>query len=286
LLNHHGNIKGEATIANLPDGRVWYGSAAASEAHDMDWLTQHIGAQEDVKIRSLTNDYTILVLAGPKSRTVLSKASRADWSAQAFPWLSVRQAFVGIAPAIVMSVSFSGELAYEIHVPNNQLYAAYCALRAAGADHGLKLFGARAVDSMRMEKGYRHWKADLVTEFNPFESDLARFVNLDKPTFIGKSALQHMISAPPRRQFVTLILDCNRAPAHGGDSVVHNGQVVGTVTSADWGHRISKNIAYAYVKPQFSTPGTELEVTVIGQPVSATVTAQSLYDPETRLSKE
>ena len=88
-------------------------------------------------MRSLTNDWTILVLAGPKSRDVLSAASRGDWSTAAFPWLSVRRAFVGIAPAVVMSVSFSGELAYEIHIPNSQLYAAYLALRAAGGAYGL-----------------------------------------------------------------------------------------------------------------------------------------------------
>jgi len=129
LLNEQGNIKGEATLANLDEDRVWYGSAAASEFHDMDWLNQWLPKDGSVQIRSLTNEWTILVLAGPKSREVLSAVSRGDWSKQAFPWLSVREAFIGIAPAVVMSVSFSGELAYEIHVPNQQLYAAYRARR-------------------------------------------------------------------------------------------------------------------------------------------------------------
>ena len=133
LLNHHGNIKGEATLANLDAGTIWYGSAAASEYHDMDWLTAHLPKDGSVAIRSLTNDWTILVLAGPSRATCCAACSRGDWSAAAFPWLSVRRAFIGIAPAVVMSVSFSGELAYEIHVPNAQLYAAYLALRAAGA---------------------------------------------------------------------------------------------------------------------------------------------------------
>ncbi|HAR51121.1 MAG TPA: FAD-dependent oxidoreductase, partial [Roseovarius nubinhibens] len=181
LLNHHGMIKAEATLANLPASdrgpeRVWYGSAAASELHDMDWLSAHVGPDEDVQLRSLTNDQTILLLAGPKSRDVLSACARGDWSAEAFRWLSLREAFVGIAPVTVMNVSFSGELAYEIHVPNASLYAAYQALRAAGEAHGLRLFGARAVESMRMEKGFLHWKADLLTEFDPFETGLDRFV--------------------------------------------------------------------------------------------------------------
>ena len=282
LLDHQGNVKGEATIANLPDGRVWYGSAAASEYHDMDWLTQNIAEGEDVQIRSLTNEHTILVLAGPKARDVLGDVSRGDWSSEAFPWLSVREAFIGIAPAVVMSVSFSGELAYEIHVPNAQLYAAYLALRKAGEQHGLTLFGARAVDSMRMEKGYRHWKADLITEFDPIESALERFVNLKKEDFIGKAAVEARIATGPRRKFVTLTLDCTDAPAQPGDSVMQDGNVVGTVTSADWGHRTGKNIAMAFVKPDLTGA---LEVEVIGKPVRATIVSACLYDPENTLPR-
>ena len=94
----------------------------------------------------------------------------------------------GIAPAVVMSVSFSGELAYEIHVPNAQLYAAYLALRKAGEAHGMRLFGSRAVESMRMEKGYLHWKADILTEFDPYETGLDRFVKMDKE-FVGKAGV-------------------------------------------------------------------------------------------------
>jgi len=277
LLNHDGNIKGEATLANLDADTIWYGSAAASEYHDMDWLTQHMPRDGSVSIRSLTNEHTILVLAGPKARAVLSGAARGDWSTAAFPWLSVRRAFIGIAPAVVMSVSFSGELAYEIHVPNAQLHAAYLALRKAGEAHGLRLFGSYAVESMRMEKGYRHWKADLLTEYTPFESNLPRFVKLDKPAFIGKDALA---ASTPRRAFVSLVLDCTHAPAHGGASILSGGRVVGTITSADWGHRIGKNIAMGFIEPGFATVGTRLEVDVIGQPVPAEVVPDCLYDPD------
>src|SRR5690606_11397594 len=124
-----------------------------------------------------------LVLAGPRSRAVLSQAARGDWSATALPWLGLRECHVGIAPATVMAISFSGELAYEIHVPNAMAQAAWLALRAAGAGQGLRLFGARAVDSMRLEKGHLHWKADLVTEYDPDESGVGRFVRPDKGDF-------------------------------------------------------------------------------------------------------
>ena len=280
LLNHHGMIKAEATIANLPDGRVWYGSAAAAEAHDMDWLTRHIRPREDVKIRSLTNEHTILVLAGPKSREVMQAVSRADWSKAAFPWLSVRQCFIGIAPAVVMGVSFSGELAYEIHIPNNQLYAAWLALRRAGEAHGLRLFGARAVESMRLEKGFLHWKSDLLTEFDPFETGLARFVTLDKPDFIGKPALETRRTQGPRKHLVTLDIDKSNAPAHPGASVMLNDRVVGTVTSGAWGHRTGKNLAYAFIAPDLAQPGTAIEIDIIGRLTPARVIPSSPYDPD------
>ncbi len=283
LLNHHGCVKGEATLANLDAETIWYGSAAASEWHDMDWLRAHLPKGKDIQLRSLTNDYTILVLAGPKSRDVLAAASRGDWSAAGFPWLAVRRAFVGIAPAVVMAVSFSGELAYEIHVPNALLYSAYLALRKAGEAHGLTLFGSQAVESMRLEKGYLHWKADLITEFDPFETGLHRFVDLSKPDFIGKAALGRRKAEGTRRQLVSLVLDCTHAPAHGGDSVVMEGSVVGTVTSAGWGHRVGRNIAYAFVDPGFAAEGTSLTVEVIGEPVPAVVIDAALYDPQNLL---
>ncbi|MFD2740967.1 FAD-dependent oxidoreductase [Sulfitobacter aestuarii] len=285
LLNHHGMVKGEATIANLPASdrgseRVWYGSAAASEFHDMDWLQSHMRGDEDVQIRSLTADQTILVLAGPHARNVLAACARGDWSKAAFPWLTVRECFIGYAPATVMGVSFSGEHAYEIHVPNASLYAAYLALRQAGAGHDLKLFGARAVESMRLEKGFLHWKADLLTEFDPFETGLGRFVKLDKGDFIGRTALLQRQAEGPRKQLVTLKIDATNAPAHGGASLMQGAQVVGTVTSGDWGHRVGLNLAYAFVTPQYAETGSRLQLDLCGELVGAEVIAPSPYDPD------
>ena len=284
LLNKQGCVKAEATVANLPASdrgldRVWYGSAAASEYHDMDWLTAHLDPGEDVQLRSLTNDHTILVLAGPKARAVLSDCARGDWSAAAFPWLSVRECCIGFAPAVVMGVSFSGELAYEIHVPNASLYAAYLALREAGKAHGLKLFGARAIESMRMEKGFLHWKADLITEFDPFETGLSRFVKLDKQDFIGKAALLKRQAAGPQCKLVTLKIYTNHTPAHPGASLMQDNTVVGTITSGDYGHRVGMNLAYAFVKPDFAAVGSSLQLDLCGEHIAAHIIEPSPYDP-------
>ena len=195
---------------------------------------------------------------------MLQAATRLDCSAEGFGWLEVRAGFVGIAPAVIMSVSYSGEQAFEIHVPNGQLHAAYLALRDAGAEHGLRLFGSMAVESMRMEKGYLHWKLDLITEFNPFETGLGRFVDMNKE-FVGKPALQEMVEAGPRKLLVPLAIDCDHAPSHGGASVYDGDNLVGTVTSAAWGYRVGRNLAYAFVEPDCAAAGTALKVDVTGQ---------------------
>ena len=284
LLNHHGMVKAEATVANLPasasgPSRLWFGSAAAAELHDMDWLRAHASQGEDVRFRSLTNDLTILVLAGPRARDVLSACARGDWSAAAFPWLSVREACIGFAPATVMGVSFSGELAYEIHVPNPSAYAAYLALRAAGRAFGLRLFGARAVDSMRLEKGFVHWKAELLTEFDPYETGLDRFVRPDKGDFVGRAALMARAGRGPRRRLVTLRVDTRAAPAHGGASLMRDGKVVGTVTSGEWGHRVGLNLALAFVDADLSETGSRMTLDLCGALVDAQVIPPSPYDP-------
>ncbi|MGI9394325.1 MAG: GcvT family protein, partial [Boseongicola sp.] len=285
LLNSQGMVKAEATIANIPasDGspdRIWYGSAAAAEYHDMDWLSQAVRADEDVKIQSLTNDWTTMVLAGPKSRKVLSAAaSPLDWSTEAFPWLSAREARIGDAPAVVMSVSFSGELAYEIHVPNAHLQEAYLALREVGALHGLRLFGARAIESMRIEKSYLHWKADVLTEFDPFESGLGRFVQIDKADFIGKAELERRQSDEPNAKLVTLRVDCDDRPVHSGAPVIDGEKVVGSITSGEWGHRVGLNLALGFVDAKVAEIGQVFAVDLLGDLIPAEIIAPSPFDP-------
>ncbi|MEQ9675798.1 MAG: glycine cleavage T C-terminal barrel domain-containing protein, partial [Roseovarius indicus] len=161
-----------------------------------------------------------------------------------------------------------------------QLYAAYLALRRAGEAHGLRLFGARAVESMRLEKGFLHWKSDLLTEFDPFETGLARFVTLDKPDFIGKPALETRRTQGPRKRHVTLDIDNSNAPAHPGASVMLNDRVVGTVTSGAWGHRTGKNFAYAFIAPDLALPGTAIEIDIIGRLTPARLIPPSPYDPD------
>ncbi|MEM7176394.1 MAG: FAD-dependent oxidoreductase [Pseudomonadota bacterium] len=276
FLTGQGNVLGEATLAKLGEDRFWWGSAAAAEDHDFDWLQAQ--CPPGVTLTPLTTTHSILVLAGPNSRALLQRvAPRTDWTAAAFPWLSVREVHIGIWPVTAMSVSFSGELAWELHVPMEYLTGVYDALVAAGAEFGLGPFGLYAAESMRLEKGYRHWKADLITEFDPYESGLDRFVKLDHP-FPGRGALEQR--GGKRKAFVSLEVHGDQIPAHPGDSLFQGDTVVGTITSAAWGHRVGKNLAMAFVEPALAAEGTKMEITLLGERFGVTVIAPCQYDPD------
>ncbi len=279
LLTEKGNVLSEATLVKLGPECYWWGSAAAAEWHDRDWLNRF--RPDSVTITEMASSHTILVVAGPRSRELLQSVSpRCDWSKSAFPWLRARPMFIGHAEVIAMSVSFSGELAYELHVPNEQLYLVWQILNRAGTDFGLGYFGLYATESMRLEKGFLHWKADLIYEFNPFEAGLDRFVKIDKPDFIGKQALLEQVERGLRKRLVSMIVDCDIAAAQTGDGIFDGDRQAGSVTSGGYGHRVDKNIAYAYVDPDSAATGSVLEVGILGDKYPATVVDPVLYDPD------
>ena len=278
FLTDNGNIAAEATITRFADDRIWYCSAAAAEYHDMDWLCERLPENSDIRIESLTNTHTALVLAGPNVRKLLGQVSpRSQWSQDKFAWMSAQTCFIGHIEAQVMAVSFSGEQAFEIHIPNTQLYGAYDLLIRAGGEFNLTHFGNYAIESMRIEKGYGHWKADFITEFNPVEAGLEYFIDMSK-AFPGKNGLEDQLSKGNRRERVLLILDNNTAPAQPGEAVFANNRPVGTITSAAWGYRTNQNLAMAYIIPEHANLGDELEVLLLGERVRATVTELGIFD--------
>jgi len=265
FLNQAGRLSGEATLARLGDDHLWYGSAAAAELHDWDWLYERLPADGSIRIENLTSEYTTLVLAGPRSRELIEAVSpRNDWSPSVFPPFAVRQCMLGHFDAVVMAVSYCGEAGYELHIPNQQLIGAYQLLQQHGESLGLTGFGMYALESMRIEMGYGHWKADFIDEYNPIEAGLERFVDLEK-SFTGKDGLLAGIKAGSRRERVLLEVDCDIAPCQPGESIYFGDEVVGNITSAAWGFRLRKNLIMAYLKPEFATSGKRLEVALIGQ---------------------
>jgi len=285
FLTHKGNIAGEATLVPLSAGDIFYGSAATAEYHDMDWLSERLPRESDIRIESCTNTHTMLLIAGPATRELLAAVSRrTKWGQIDFPWLSAQSCFIGHVEALAIAVSYSGEQAFELHVPNAQLYAAYEVLTQAGEVLGLSHFGMYAIDSMRMEKGYGHWKGDFITEFNPIEAGLERFVDMSKE-FPGKAGLQAQVAAGNRKQRVILEIDSAFAPAQPGEGIFLDGKPVGSITTAAWGHRTQKNLAIAYIDPQHAAEGSVLEVLLIGQAATATVCEPCLFDPGNALPR-
>ena len=283
-LTEKGHVLGEFTLAKTATEEFWFGSAAAAEWHDRDWLNEYKPAS--VRLKNLTHDYTTLVVAGPRSRDLLQRVSpRHNWSKEHFPWLNVQPSHIGYAPIVAMSVSFSGELAYELHVPNAHLNYVYNTLTKAGDAFELKPFGLYAAESMRLEKAYCHWKADLMTEYTPFETGLDHFVKRDKNHFIGRDAALELAGQPLRRKLVTLVVDSDSAAAHPGDSIYRSGRVVGTVSSAGWGFRVGKNIAMGFVDVEYCERGSALAVDIIGELVPAAVVEDVLYDAQNLLPR-
>lgn len=277
-----GGIVTEMTVSQLPDGRFWLISAAAGERHDEDWLRSHLDDRHGaVGVANLTARYGTLIVVGPRSRELLARVTDADLSNAAFPWLAVRNIPVGYTEVLAMRVNYVGELGWELHVPIEHLAAVHGQLTAAGADLGLAHFGLYAMESLRLEKCYRSWKADLTVEYTPFMASLERFVRLDKQAdFIGREALRRAAAAGPPERFVPLLVDAADADAAAVSIVWKGGEVAGLVTSGGYGYRIRRSIALAYVRTDLAAPGTELEVEILGERRRAVVAREPLYDPE------
>ena len=278
LLTEKGNVLSEATIANLDDHTLWFGAAAAAEWHDQDWLNDHLG--DDVQVVNLSALHTTVVVAGPKTRDLLADiAPREDWSHQGFAFMSARSVLIGHVEAMAMRISYSGELAFEFHIPNEQLYLFWVSMMDIGKAHGCKPFGLNAAESMRLEKGYRHWKADLMVEFNPVESGLDRFITRDKETYIGRAGLEHQLQQGLRKKFTMMVVDASHAPAHAGDGIYLDGVQVGSVTSGGYGHRVGKNIAFGFISPDVAEDAA-LTIEILAEYCPTEIIQDALYDPE------
>jgi len=277
-----GGIVMEATVTRLPDGRFWLLSAAAAERHDADWLERHRSAADGpLEIANLTERFGTLVLAGPHSRALLAQVADADVSNAALPWLGARSLRIAGAQLLALRIGYVGELGYELHVPVERLAEVHARLLEAGRDLNVRHFGLYAMESLRLEKCYRSWKADLTAEYSPLAASLERFVRLDKPAdFIGREALREAARTGVPERFVPLLVDAHDADASPVSIVWQGGQRAGLVTSGGYGYRLKRSIALAYVRRELAVPGTELEVEILGERRPAVVGREPLYDPE------
>ena len=279
-LNTKGGVHSEFTIAKETDDSFYLVSAGAFQRLDHDWIKKWIPNDRSVTFENLTNSIGVLVVAGPKARELLSKISNADFSNKAFPWLSAQKIDVGLAPSIAMRMNFVGELGWELHHPIEYQNHIFDRLMEAGDELGVKPFGMRAMDSLRIEKTYKLVGTEMSIEYAAYESGLDRFVHLNKGNFIGRDALVKWQQDGFDNKMVTLeVFDINDADALGNNAVYSDGKVIGRATGGNYGFRVKKSLAIAMVKPKYSKVGTELEMDILDKKHKVVVIEDSPYDP-------
>ena len=278
MLTEAGMVEIEFTIARLAADQFYLVGAAVGEVRFEDWLRHRVGSN-DVTVINRSDDLGVLALAGPSSRHLLSSVTDAPLDGESFPWLSVRRIEVAGVEVRALRVSFSGELGWELHTPMDHMQAVFDSVVEAGEPLGLGFFGSHALNSMRMEQGYKV-SADMTNEVTAYEADLMRFVRLDKD-FIGKAALLANMEAP-RWRLVYLDIDVGDLDADcwGGEGVFSGHRRVGVVTTAGYGFSTGRSLAWAYVDPDQDAPGTELTVLVLGRRCPAVVLAEPVWDPK------
>ena len=279
-LAPRGGVHSEFTIMRESEDSFYIVSAGAAQRLDHDWLKKHMPDDRSVSYTNLTNSMGVLVLAGPKSRDLLQKLTLSDLSNAAFPWLSGQQIDVHLAPSLAMRVNFVGELGWELHHPIEYQNHIFDALFAAGAEFGLKPFGIRAMDAMRLEKSYRMVGTEMSIEYAAFESGLHRFVQMQKESFIGRDGLADWQEKGFTNSFVTLeVKGTEDADALGGNPLYKDGKLVGRATSGGYGFRVKKSLALAMVSPELAEAGTVLEIDILGRRFDAVVIEESPFDP-------
>ena len=280
FADEKGRIVTEMSIMAIDDDFFFLTTAATAEWHDYEWLQSHLPADSAIDLQNVTDDFTCQILSGPKSRDIIAACSNADLS---LGWLTHQTTQIADRHCQLIRVSFAGELGWEIHSKIEDTADIYAAVMAAGADVGLKPFGMYALNSLRLEKGYRAWKGDLSTDYTVLQGGLDRFVKWDKESFIGKAALMAEKEQGVSKRFATLIVDADDCDAPYMSTLWHNDEVVGEVTSGGWGHRIDKSIALAMLRSELNVAGTELEVEIYGQRYRAVVQEdQPLFDPDNK----
>jgi dimethylglycine dehydrogenase len=279
MLNERGRLIGDFTLCRLAEQQFFLVGTYAAERYYLRWFERHMPAT-GVSVRACATEYVGLSVAGPRSRELLQSLVDADLSGTACPFMSFRQLDVGMVPALVGRVSFTGDLGYEIWVTTDYQRRLFDLLTQAGGALGLRHFGGRALNAMRLEKSFGTWAREYRPTYGPFEAGLGRFVDLRKPAFIGREAAAAEKASGGERRLITLEVDARDADASGDEPIWHAGQVVGWVTSGGYGHSVQKSLALGYVNRDVADHTSGFEVELIGERRAAVRLAAPAFDPE------
>jgi 4-methylaminobutanoate oxidase (formaldehyde-forming) len=282
LCNPTGGIEADLTVTRLDRHRYLLVTGTAFGAHDLSWLRtqqEQLPGGEHAVLTDVTSAHACLGLWGPEARTILAPLTRTDLSHEAFAYLSARRLNLGSVPVIASRVTYVGELGWELYVPTEYALALWDLLWEAGADRGLVAGGYRAIDALRVEKGYRVWGADVTPDDTPFHAGTGFAVALDKGDFVGRAALAKLKASGVDRRLRTLMLADGRAVAQGSEPVRVDGTITGRVTSGGYGFRLGRSIAFAYL-PTATPPAATIEVEIFGQWIRAELAPRdAAFDP-------
>ncbi|MFQ5785324.1 MAG: FAD-dependent oxidoreductase [Alphaproteobacteria bacterium] len=277
LCNPRGGIECDLTISRLDDDRFYIVTGSGFGVHDAAWIRRHLPTDGSAVLREVTSAYAVVNVCGPRARDLLAAAADDDVSNAAFPFLGCREIIVGYARVLAIRLTYVGELGWELHIPTEYAAHVYEMLWQAGAALGVADVGYRAIESLRLEKRYLYWSADITPDYNPYEAGLGFCVALGKGDFIGREALEKIKAEGPRRKLCCFALE-REAPVHGGEAILREGRVLGVTTSGAYGYTVGKSIVLGYV-PAEEAAHDIFEIEAFGETVPATRQPRALYDP-------
>jgi dimethylglycine oxidase len=280
LLNERGGIMCDLTVTRLGADRFWILTGGATGTRDLAWIRAHAPDDGTVRVDDVTSMYCGLGLWGPRARAILSAVCDDAVANDAFPYFTARRITIGTTPAFALRVSYIGELGWELYAPSEYGLSVWDALWEAGRSDGLIALGAGAFDSLRLEKGYRLWGADIDAERNPLEAGLAFAVKPGKGPFIGRGAILRIKAEGTARRLCCLTLTGRGQVVLGKEPILDGARVLGYVTSANYGYTVGRGIAYGYLPPSHAAAGTAVEIEYFGERFAATVSDEPLYDPK------
>lgn len=279
LCNERGGIEADLTFARLDENRFYMVTGSAFGVRDRAWIEKHLPRDGSVTLTDVTSARAVVNLGGPRSRDILAKVAEGDVSNGGFPYMTAKEIRIGFAPVLALRVTYLGELGWELHMPVEYAAHVHELLTEAGAEFGVKDAGYRAIESLRLEKRYLYWGADITPDYTPFEAGLGFCVALGKKSdFIGRAALEKAKTEGPKRKLIVLTVD---APVqlYGGETLIRDGKTRGVASSGGWGHTIGKGILFGYV-PAEEAAHRDWEIEAFTKRYKATRIDGAAVDPK------
>jgi 4-methylaminobutanoate oxidase (formaldehyde-forming) len=279
FLNNNGGIESDVTVTRLAEDTFRVISGTSFVSNDLGWIKMHMPGDGSVEVNDVTENWACLSLWGPNARRVLQSVSSSDVSNNAFPYMSARTIDVQGITLWAQRVSYAGELGWELYMAPKDGIKVWDALVDAGKECGIQPIGYKALDTLRIEKGYLYWSGDITPDDNPYEAGLNLFVDLEKGDFIGREALLKIRDEGLCTKLCAVTMDAN-INLYGGESVYVNDSIVGRIRTGNYGYSIGKDIGLVYLPLDLTEAGTGLEVEVLGERINAQVAKIPLVDPK------